>query len=253
MGSLEPAGTQPLTARLAGAASMRTEIEHVLAAVGPDATPAQFRAAILDQNAARKPTLTARDWAWKRLKLRYALDSPDTAEFQSFVREMRDPDTAGRGLIAYLMLARTDRLFREASAELLVPLLGTPDTTIELESVVDYVDAARTAVELDWSPKSVRAIAGHILTSWKEFGLVEGSKTRRVARLRPSHATTRFVIALARADGLTDRQALNSQWAKLLGMDVADVEAALRAAARDGALQFRTQADVIEIALPGGA
>ena len=231
---------------------MRSEVEHVLAAVDAGASPAEFRAAILDGNAARKDTHTARDWAWKRLKLRYALDSTNAPEFKAFDRAMRDADPAGRGLTAYLMLARTDRLFREISLDLVVPHLGVPGKTIEVDAVLEYVDTARKGASLEWSAASVRATAGHILTSWKEFGVVEGSKVRRIARLRPSHATMRFVIELARAEGLTDRQALESTWTRLLGMDFRAVDWALRSAARDGALQFRTQADVVEIILPEG-
>lgn len=229
---------------------MRSELEHVLAAVEPGATPAQFRAAILEGNAARKSTHTARDWAWKRLKLRYALDSTDAAEFIAFERAMRDADPAGRGLSAYLMLARTDRLFRETSLKLVVPVLDQAGTVVESEAVLEHVDAARKAAGLEWSTASVRATAGHVMTSWKEFGVVEGSKVRRIARLRPSHATMRLMIELARAQGLTDRQALEGTWPQLLGMDFRAVDTALRSAARDGALQYRTQADVVEIILP---
>ena len=250
---LEAVEDQSITARLAGAAGMRAELEHVLSAVGPGEAPATYRTAILDGNAARKSTHTARDWAWKRLKLRYALDSTDTPEFRAFDRAMRDPDPAGRGLTAYLMLTRTDRLFREASLALLVPILDRLGTVIASEAVLEYVERARLDAALEWSVKSVRAVAGHTLTSWKEFGLIEGSKTRRVARLRPSHATTRFLVELARAQGLTDRQALESVWASLLGLDFQAVDAALRGAARDGVLQYRTQADVVEITLPDEA
>jgi hypothetical protein len=78
--TLEPLDQQAITARLAGAGSMRADIEHVLAAVGSGATPDDYRRAILDENAARKGTGTSRMWAWKRLKLRYALDRPEMVE-----------------------------------------------------------------------------------------------------------------------------------------------------------------------------
>lgn len=241
-----------MTARLAGAASMRTELEHVLSSVGPGASPSTYRTAILEANAARKGTRTARDWAWKRLKLRYALDSTDTPEFRAFDRGMRDPDPAGRGLSAFLMLARADRLFREATLELLSPCLGEPGRVVLQADALDFVNRAREAAGLEWSVKSVRAIAGHVLTSWKDFGLVEGSKVRRVARLRPSHSTIRFAVELGKAEGRTDRNVLEAPWFQLLGMDAAGAEASLRAAARAGALQYRAQADVIEITLPDG-
>jgi len=37
--------------------------------------------------------------------------------------------------------------------------------------------------------------------AWKDFGLVEGSLERRVCRLHPSHATTRFAVELGKAEG----------------------------------------------------
>ncbi len=248
--TLEPIDQQAITARLAGAGSMRADIEHVMAAVAAVATSGDYRRAILEENAARKGTGTSRMWAWKRLKLRYALDRPETVEFAAFRRAMRDPDPAGRGLSAMLMFARQDRLFRDATLELLGPRLGRSGEVIPAPLVRADVDARRRAAGLEWSEESLLSVANHLASSWKDFGLVEGSKERRIARVRPSHATTRFAVELGRAEGRTDRQVLDSPWFRLLGMDVASVESALRAAARDGILQYRAQADVIEITLP---
>lgn len=248
--TLESIDQQEITARLAGAGSMRADLEHVMAAV-PDATTAEeFRRAILDENAARKGTGISRMWAWKRLKLRYALDHPGTVEFAAFRRAMRDPDPAGRGLSAMLMFARLDRLFREATLELLVPRLGRPGDTLPLDPVRDYVRRRAAGAGLSWSAESLASVTNHLVSSWKDFGLIEGSKERRAGRVRPSHRTIRFAVELGRAEGRSDRLALDSPWFRLLGMDAAAAEVALRAAARDGALGYRSQADVVEITLP---
>lgn len=229
---------------------MRADIEHVMAGVADGATPDAYRRAILEDNVARKGTGTARMWAWLRLKLRYALDRTDTPEFASFRRAMRDPDPAGRGLSEMLMFARQDRLFRESTLDLLVPRLGHVGEAIPAPLVREDVEARRRAAGLDWSEKSLTSVANHLASTWKDFGLVEGSKERRVVQLRPSHATVRFAVELGRAEGRTDRQVLDATWFRLLGMDVTTAEAALRAAARDGILQYRAQADVVEITLP---
>jgi hypothetical protein len=248
--TLEPLDRQAITARLAGAGSMRADIEHVIAAVPKAATADEFRHAILDENAARKGTGTSRMWTWKRLKLRYALDRPGTVEFAAFRRAMRDPDPAARGLSAMLMFARLDRLFREATLELLGPRLGRPGEVVDANEVRDYVDGARRAAGLEWSAESIASTANHLASSWKDFGLVEGSKARRIVRPRPSNATIRFAVELGKAEGRTDRQVLDAPWLRLLGMDFAAAEVALRGAARDGVLQYRAQADVVEITLP---
>ena len=247
--TLQPLDQQAITARLAGAGSMRADIEHVMAAVSDGATPADFRRAILDDNVARKGTGTSRMWAWKRLKLRYALDRTETVEFAAFKRAMRDPDPAGRGLSAMLMFARQDRLFRDTTLHVLVPRLGRPGEVVPAPLVREDVEARRRAAGLEWSEESLASVANHLASSWKDFGLVEGSKVRRVAPVRTSHATTRFAVELGRAEGRTDRQVLDAPWFRLLGMDATAAESALRAAARDGVLQYRAQADVIEITL----
>jgi hypothetical protein len=247
---LEPIGDQAITARLAGAGSMRADIEHVMATVPAGASSDDYRRAILDDNAARKGTGTSRMWAWKRLKLRYALDQPETVEFAAFRRAMHDSDPAGRGLSAMLMFARQDRLFREVTLDILVPRLGRTGEVIHPALVREDVEARRRAAGLEWSEESLAAVAIHVASSWKDFGLVEGSKERRISLLRPSHPTVRFAVELGRAEGRTDRQVLDSPWFRLLGIDATAAESALRAAARDGVLQFRAQADVIEITLP---
>lgn len=249
---LEAPDEQAVTARLAGAGSMRAELEHVLAAVPEDRGPDDYRRAILDDNAAQKGSANGRMWAWKRLKLRYGLDRPDTVEFRAFRRAMRDPSAAGRGLSAMLMFARLDRLFREVTLEVLAPRLSTPGTVVTQEAVRQAVEARMAREGLNWSRESLASTTNHLASSWKDFGLVEGSRTRRVTPPRPSHATVRFAVELGRATGLTDRQVLDSPWFALVGLDRPRAESALYEAARDGAITYRSQADVIEIGLPAG-
>jgi hypothetical protein len=57
-------------------------------------------------------------------------------------------------------------------------------------------------------------------------------------------------VELGKAEGRTDRQVLDAPWFQILGVDEAAAASLLRAAARDGKLQYRAQADVVEITLP---
>ena len=194
---LEPIGDQAITARLAGAGSMRADIEHVMAAVPTGATPDDYRRAIVDDNAARKRTGISRMWAWKRLKLRYALDQPEAIEFAAFRRAMHDPDPAGRGLSAMLMFARQDRLFREATLDILVPRLGRTGEVIPPALVREAVEARRRAAGLEWSDESLAAVANHTASSWKDFGLL--LKARRRDRGDPAPAKPRHRAFRGRA------------------------------------------------------
>lgn len=94
------------------------------------------------------------------------------------------------------------------------------------------------------------ATAQHVLSSSKDFGVLGGSAHKRTVRPRPGAPVAAFAVRLARLEGLTDRQALESRWFRLLGLDRGRVVDLLYAARREGALDFRIQADVVEIDLP---
>lgn len=241
---------QAIVARLAGAGSMRAELEAVLSQVPEDSGASDYRKALLEENAAGKGTLTGRTWAWKRLKLRYGLDRPESAEFRAFNCAMTDLSPGARGLTCALMFARLDRLFREVTLAKLSPWLAVPGTILDSASVRSEVEDRMAGANLRWSDESLANITAHTLSTWKDFALVAGSKERRTVPIHPTHSTAVFAARLGRLEGLTDRQILSSRWFALLGLDEADVTTHLYDAARAGVLGFRSQADVVELDLP---
>ena len=229
---------------------MRREIEAVLDAVPEGATATDYERAIIKDNAARKGSQNARMWAWARLKFRYSLNDPESAPARAFRRAMRDPSPSGRGLACALMLARTDCLFRETTVELLSAHLTAPGAIIHPEPVAALVDSKMESAGLSWSAESRKAVSNHVLSSWRELGLVEGTRDRRAVAVHMTYPVLRLGVELARDLGATDRQVLTSVWFQLLGQDRAAVESLLYEAARAGVLGYRAQADVIEIELP---
>lgn len=250
VGALEPPDRQPVTARLAGAGSLRTELEALLAAAPPLASPEQYHDLLLKANVAGKGSATGRMWAWKRLKLRYALD-PAIAEHRAFTAVMRSAsDPRERGLLCFLMFARTDRLFREVTLECVSPHLAREGAIIEAGSILSAVRQHAEREGLAWSANTLDRAHKHLLAALKDFGLLRGSRTRRVVPPRPGEQVTRFAAQLGRLESLTDRQVLEARWFRLLGLGRDEAVDLLYAAARRGALGFRMQADVVELALP---
>ena len=255
--TLERPSDQRVTARLAGAGSLRAELAAVLDAAQPSEPAAEVRRLILEENIAGKRSATARMWAWKRLKLRYALDSPDSVEYQAF-RGAYDRATSAsdRGLIVGLMLARTDRLYRDMTLALISPYVQAGGRDLRPVDVAIAVDELRRAHELDWSKESLRSVANHLISSWRDVGLIRPGRGISVAQVRPGPAAASFAAALSKAEGLTDRGVLRSTWFVLLGADEARASDLLREAAASGLLTFKFQADVVEIRFhdgPGGA
>lgn len=241
---------QPYTARFAGAASLRPEIEALLRAA-PDATSArELRRLVIVENVVAKGSASARNWAWTRLKLRYALDEALPEEFLAFRsawQQSRDP--ADRGLICGLMVARTDRLFRDLTLEFVTPHLAAAGTVVSAAPLIERISALPRYGPRDWSPKSQHNMANHVLAALKDFGIMSGSITKRTVTPRPGPVVTQFAARLGRLEGRTDLALLDSPWFRFLGADRDDAVALLREAARAGVLKFRMQAEVVELDL----
>jgi hypothetical protein len=250
LASLEPPDDQPITARLAGAGSLRRELEALLAMAPPNASPDDYRWLLTNENVASKRSATARLWAWKRLKLRYALD-PSLVEHRAFLAGMRGSiDPKERGLLCFLMFARTDRLFREVTLTCVSPHLVREGTVIEPAAIETAIKERAEARDLAWSMSTTDSIRNNLISSLKDFGLLQGSHLRRTIRPRPGEQTTLFAARLCRSEGLTDRQTLDARWFRLLGLDRNQVADLLYAAHRAGILGFRMQADVVELDVP---
>ena len=147
------------------------------------------------------------------------------------------------------MFARLDRLFREVTLARLSPMLGSAGTVVDPVVVRAEIEARMTRANLRWGDGTLAAVTSHLLSAWKDFGLVTGSKVRRTAIVQPTHPTIVFAATLGRLEGLTDRQILGSRWFALLGLTESDVATLMYDAARAGALGFRSQADVVELDL----
>lgn len=241
---------QPYLPRLSGAGSLRRELEAVLAKAPPATALEGYRRLILEGNAAEKSSASMRLWTWKRLKVRYLLD-PRISEFRAFRQAMGETsEPAERGLLAFLMMARTDRLFREVVGGQITPFLRSPGTVIDATLVRHAIEDIADRADRRWSASVIEGTAVHVLTACRDYGLLEGGAVRRTVAPRPGAATASFGIRLARLEGLGDRRALESRWFRLLGLELEGVLELMHRAARAGAIRFRFQADVAEIELP---
>ena len=246
---LELPDEQPFLPRLSGAGSLRRELEAVFAVAPSDSALAAYRDLLLVQNAAGKGSVSMRNWTWKRLKNRYLLD-PSVSEFVAFRGAMDEAhDPSERGLLAFLMMARTDRLFRDVTLEIVSPLLDSADSLIAAEKIRDAIQARAEIHQLRWTDNSIRGVTSHLLSSAKDFGLLTGAASKRTQRVRPGPSSASFAVQLSRLEGLSDRQSLESRWFRLLGMSFDRVLSVMFDAARAGVLEFRFQADVAEITL----
>src|SRR5260221_7197539 len=240
---------QPITAQLAAAGSRRTELETLLHAVSPNATPAQLRTLVMDENITGKPSAASRAKVWRQLKENYLLD-PGVPEYRAFMAALQETKTpSDRGLLLFLMLARTDRLFREVTLDCISPLLGQSGTTINTAAVQATLEQL-VGTERRWTQETLVTARQHILSALKDLGVLQGGTRKKSVRPHPGEQVTLFAARLAQLEGLTPRQSLASQWFRLLGCDRERAWELLYPAARVGGLRCRRQADAFELELP---
>ena len=248
--SLPHPDEQPYTARLAGAASLRRELESLLTVAPPTASTSTLRELVLRSNVVGKKSASATLLVWERLKVRYILD-PQVREYRTFIATI---NTGGghedRGLVCFLMLARTDRLFREVTLECVSPYLQQEGIIIEPMTVHAAIQTRLDRSGLRWSASTLARAHSHLLAALKDVGVLHGSrkKSTKIPRIDPT--VVLFALRLGRLEGLTDRQLIDSVWFQLLGFERERVLDLLYSATRAGTLGFRMQADVVEIDLP---
>ena len=135
---------QPIYVRRSSGSSMRRELEALFAAAPAEMDQADLRELVEEQNVTGKATMAERRLVWKRLKSRYLLDG-SVPEFRAFASEMRSTaSSSDRGLLCLLMLARTDRLFREVTLRCVSPELRQAGILIDPAAVEDAIRARAT-------------------------------------------------------------------------------------------------------------
>jgi hypothetical protein len=234
---------------LAAAGSRRRELEALLAAAPSSAGGAAYAELILAGNVAGKASAVSRSKLLAQLRARYQLD-PEVAEFRAFREAMNlDSNSKDRGLLCYLMMARGDRLFRELSL-LLLSSVTRQQRAVDAREFEAAVRDHIAAGGCRWSDETLGLVRRHALSSLKDFGVLTGSRTKRLAQIRPGPTVTLFAARLSELEGLTSRQLLSSRCYRLLRLEPGPVAELLREAHRAGLLTFRMQADVVELALP---
>ncbi|MCL4552491.1 MAG: DUF1819 family protein [Candidatus Marsarchaeota archaeon] len=248
--ALLPPESQPISARLAAAGSRRSELEALLAIAPSDAGIPELRQLILESNVAGKSSAVSREKVWAQLRQRYVLDL-QVPEYRGFAEGMRATNNPSeRGLLCFLMFARTDRLFRELTLACVSPLFTKQGTPVDTVNVDDYLKGIVARHGFSWTEETRVTVRQHALSALKDFGVLVGGVKKRTARPRPGQETTLFSVRLAKLEVLTDRQVLESQWFRLLGLNTDRVIELLYVANRAGKLNFRMQADVVELSVP---
>jgi len=208
----------------------------------PDATLADYRAAVVDENILMKSTMGNRRITFWRLCDFYALD-PEVLLFRA-LRVLWDADEAGQPLLALLCVAARDPVFR-ATTEL---VLNVPPGVVLLPQAMEAV--VQRAFPGRYGPKSLKSIGQHVLGSWQQGGHLAGKMLKRRAKAHATPGATAYALLLGYVCGARGLRLFETLWARLLDTSPAELDALAFAAAQRGWLDYRRIGDVVQIEFP---
>jgi hypothetical protein len=238
-------------ARLAGATAMWVEMQTLLAHGIAGKSKTELQSLVVEGNILAKRTRANRLEVWKKLSARYLLD-PEHPAFRAFLENFYlETSTSQRGLLAYLLFAANDALVRRIGVEWLSPRFsksGSVLKTEDLEAFVVRLGTEQPSVA-QWSVTTRRRVLQHYLGAVRDFGLAQGKMQKRVLRPHVGSRPTVFAIRLAALQGLKPREVVQSEWFRLLGLDLNSTLTKLYQLNAEGLARFRVQGDVIELSL----
>ncbi len=221
------------------------DVRLLLAACSPDATMADYRAAVVDENVLMKATTANRRETFQRLCQFYALDR-SVPLFRS-LRALWDADEASQPLLALLCVAARDPVFRATSDLVLLAPLGQVVTPLMAEGVVAEAFPDR------YGAKTLKSIGQHIVGTWTQGGHLLGKQVKRRAKAHPTPAATAYSLLLGFLCGARGLGLFETLWAQLLDATAGELDGLAFAASQRGWLAYRRVGNVVQIEFPAFA
>jgi Putative inner membrane protein (DUF1819) len=239
-----------LIARLSARSALYTDFQVLLHSRPQAMTFAEYRRAVLEENALARGSEAARKKVFQELKGRYILDAEHplfTAFWQQWVRCGSDHE---RALTAYVLLALNDKTVAVVSMEWLFPHLRRAPSDLrirDLEAFLQQLGQTAHPEVARWSPITLTRVAQHYLASIRDFGLATGT-IRKIAH-RPAlyGSPVRLLLRALEILRVPPLQVVRHESFKILGIAPDEVIDALSQLNRQGDIRFRMQANVVEL------
>lgn len=204
---------------------------------------------IVEDNILSKRTQSGRVEVAKKLQRRYLLDR-DQAVFSDFCDAWRAThDDSQTALLACLLFGARGGFFRMSACRWLYPLLRRPGTALRTESFQRFVNTLgeehpRVA---SWANSTKLSVSQHFLTAVRDFGLAKGKANKVSHRPSIGPIVAWYAARLAELQNLPPREALQSDWFVMLGLNLDESIHVLCDMTASGLGRFRAEGQVVEL------
>jgi hypothetical protein len=199
--------------------------------------------AILNGNVLAKPTKRARELALRYLKALYVLDQ-SSPMFRA-LRRLWEANAHAQPLLALAVALARDPLLRSSMPFVLGQQIGSTVTRDQFMSEIQRLYPDR------FSPASLKSFAQNLAGTWTSSGLLQGHRHKVRAQPNATPEAVTLLLFLGYLEGRTGSRLFQSEWIKLLGLPIEEVESLASSASHRGLLVFMNAGGVKEIRFPG--
>lgn len=231
--------------------SLRTTASHtigvphlieLLRVLPADATPEQYRNAVVEDNVLGRPTQVGRQRSFRHLREFYFLD-PSRREFAS-LRRLWNIDSNAQPLIAGILAFTRDGILR---ASFSVVQQTPPGGIVTSDDLTKSVSAS---YGLDLSESTLRKTGRNTGACWTQTGHLAG-RTRKVRQsVEAFPAAVTYAAYLGHLAGKRGAGVLETPWAALLDLPAGAGLDALRRAHTQGLIDLLVAGNVVDVSFP---
>ena len=220
---------------------MLPELAQLIRILPPESTPADYRRAIVEENALGKPTFSSREKTYRHLAQHYSLN-PTLALFR-LLRRCAQDDLPSLPLMAATCAFCRDPQFRQSFG--LIKQLRTGES-LSRERMEAFLE---TSFPVRFSPAMLKSLAQNVITSWTQAGHLRGRVKKVRSAPDPRLGASVYAMAAGYLLGLRGQTLLSSVFVDLVAPDPAFVSAHLTAASGRGWIRFRQAGGIVEVDL----
>ena len=217
---------------------MLSELALLLESTPADASPEDYRSAVLEDNVLLKKSDSTRKKSLKHLRELYVLNDQDLL-FEA-LRTLCDQNPASLRLLALLMAVTRDGLLRATAPLILESPVGTPLRAATFSETVSAAFPDRM------SPVTLESVGRRTASSWTQSGHLEGKVNKVRVRAEASVGAVVYALMLGHLSGGRGLSLYETLWAWLLDLPPNEIDALAFAASQRGLLEYRRMGDVAE-------
>ena len=218
---------------------MVNELRLLLDACEAKAELEDYRAAAVGENALLKPTLSARQGTFRRLRELYGLKS--TLLIFRALRDLWASDLAAQPMLALLCATARDPLLRVSAGLVQLTPFGDRLTVETLSNQVNQVFQDR------YSSNSLHSMGQNLASSWQQSGHLQGRLKKVRVKVEAHPAATAYALFLGYLCGSRGDALFETGWCQLLDTPMNILREQAQVAARQGWLEYRHAGQVTDI------